>query len=107
MSIKLFTNVVRAKWHVFAVATNRIRLCPLSSIDAQSLVWLVVTVREGKEGRKGGRGSCLLARLAAKQVLWMIAHNINGHQRAGEEVKAGRGHGETSKSADYIGRFVT
>ena len=49
----------------------------------------------------------MLARLAAKQVLWMIAHNINGHQRAGEEVKAGRGHGETSKSADYIGRFVT
>ena len=49
----------------------------------------------------------MLARLAAKQVLWMIAHNINGHQRAGEEVKAARGHGETSKSADYIGRFVT
>lgn len=87
--IRLFTNVVRAKWHVFAVATNSLRLCPLSSIDAEPR-WLVVTVREGKEGRKGGRGSCLPARLAAKQVLWMIAHNINGH-RAGEEVKAARG----------------
>ena len=91
----LFANVARAKWHVFAVSTVS-AFAPYHRSTLEASLPGCNYYEGGKRARGvKGRGQTdgggeLFARLAPKQVLWMIARNING-PRASEKVKAACG----------------